>query len=206
MLKDNRSSIFKDTLVLTCITLAAGLLLGIVYQVTRDPIRRNELQKNLESYQKAFSDAKSIDTTDELLKKVEARQNELNTNGSVYGNIILNEILIAKGEGGEQIGYVISVTTHDGYGGDITLSVGIDSNDKITGMEITSMNESPGLGSKANDEPFKSQYSGKNASEFKVVKGASGENEIDAITGATITSNAVTNAVNEATASLKAVI
>ncbi|MDO4397261.1 MAG: RnfABCDGE type electron transport complex subunit G [Oscillospiraceae bacterium] len=98
---------------------------------------------------------------------------------------------------GEIKGYVIPVTTKS-YGGDLSLIVGIDSeSSKITGVEITSINDTAGLGMKAKNADFLEQYFGKTAG-IGVNKNTPSGNEIQAITGATITSKAVTEAVNTA--------
>ena len=97
------------------------------------------------------------------------------------------------------IGHVIKVTTKDGYGGDITLVVGIDSEDKITGIEVLSIDETVGLGMNARNESFKSQYYNKSVKNFIITKtGKQNEQEIDALSGATITSSAFNNAINGA--------
>lgn len=98
---------------------------------------------------------------------------------------------------GEIKGYVITVTTKS-YGGDLSAIVGIDAEtSKITGVEITSINDTAGLGMKAKNADFLNQYFGKTEG-IGVNKNAPGDNEIQAITGATITSKAVTEAVNTA--------
>ena len=106
---------------------------------------------------------------------------------------------VAANAGSELKGYVITTTTHDGYGGDIQVSVGIAADGTVTGIEMLSISETAGLGMNANTPEFKAQYAGKLVDAFAVTKtGAATDNEIDAISGATITSNAVTNAVNTA--------
>ena len=79
------------------------------------------------------------------------------------------------------------------------ISVGFDADGSITGVGIREINDTPGLGLKAKEAGFRDQYVGKNADSLTVTKtGASADNEIDAISGATVTSNAMTNAVNAA--------
>jgi electron transport complex protein RnfG len=104
-------------------------------------------------------------------------------------------------KGGESLGYVIEVSTK-GYGGAIKMFVGIDKSQSITGVLLSSHNETPGLGSKAADEAFSGQYLGAAPEkELFVVKGvAKNDNEIQAISGATITSRAVTQGVSDAIA------
>jgi len=87
-------------------------------------------------------------------------------------------------------------TSAKGYGGDISVMTGIDANGAVTGVSVLSMNETPGLGMKTKGENFLSQFSGKSGKIGVSRAGRPAENGIDAITGATISSRAVTDAVN----------
>lgn len=101
---------------------------------------------------------------------------------------------IGKDSNGETVGY--TVTTQDkSYGGTIEVMTGFDIDGKITGIEILTIDDTPGLGMNAKNDSFKNEYVGKSG-ELTVSKTASEENEIQAITGATITSKAVTRCVN----------
>ncbi len=102
----------------------------------------------------------------------------------------------AYDENNNVIGYVFSVTVKS-YGGDLSCMVGISTEGKVTGVEITTINDTPGLGMKATGEDFLNQFKGKEAG-ITVNKNSSSDTEIQAITGATISSQAVTDAVNEA--------
>lgn len=100
--------------------------------------------------------------------------------------------------GSEIAGYTIKVLP-SGYAGEIEVMVGIKADGTISGVNIGNMKETPGLGAKANEEAFYGQYLGKPATQLSVIKsGTPGETEIQAISGATITSNAVTTGVNAA--------
>lgn len=103
----------------------------------------------------------------------------------------------ALDENGNILGYVFNVTTKS-YGGDLTCMVGISAKDeKVTGVEITAISDTPGLGMKATAKDWLDQFIGKEAG-IKVNKNSSSDTEIQAITSATITSQAVTDAVNQA--------
>lgn len=97
---------------------------------------------------------------------------------------------------GDTIGYVFK-TSAKGYGGDIDLMVGIDTSGKVTGVSILSISETAGLGMNAKNESFINQYIGKSGT-IGVSKNGASDTEIQALTGATITSKAVTSAVNTA--------
>lgn len=97
---------------------------------------------------------------------------------------------------GDTIGYVFK-TSAKGYGGDIDLMVGIDTSGKVTGVSILSISETAGLGMNAKNESFINQYIGKSGT-IGVSKNGASDTEIQALTGATITSKAVTSVVNTA--------
>ena len=103
--------------------------------------------------------------------------------------------------GGEAIGYVFT-TTASSYGGQIKVMTGISTDGTVTGVSILSISDTPGLGMNAEKESFRDQYKkAAPAGGFTVIKnGTAGDTEISAMTGATITSQAVTDAVNDAIA------
>ena len=99
----------------------------------------------------------------------------------------------------ETLGYVITVTAKDGSQGSITFSVGIKNDGTVNGYSITSISETPGLGMKAEEADFYKQFENKKVDKFDVVKATpSKDDEIEAITGSTITSKAMANGCNAA--------
>ena len=178
-------NIIKNTTILTVITLVAGLLLGYVYDITKEPIAKSKEAAKNAAYQTVMAEADAFEA-------MEVDAADLGTGCDV------NEV-VAANAGSELKGYVITTTTHDGYGGDIQVSVGIAADGTVKGIEMLSIAETAGLGMNATTPEFKAQYADKLVDAFVVTKtGAAADNEIDAISGATITSNAVTNAVNTA--------
>ena len=95
-------------------------------------------------------------------------------------------------------GYVITATDKEGYGGDIRVTVGIKADGTVNGVSILSISETAGLGMKATEPAFYEQYQGKQAEKFYVSKDGGDGEPIDALSGATITSRAMTGAVNAA--------
>lgn len=179
-------NIIKNTAILTVITLVAGVLLGFVYEITKEPIALAKEQAKKEAYQAVMAEADTFET-------LELESVDLGISGCG-----IDEVVEAKA-GNETKGYVITVTTSEGYGGNIQVSVGIAVDGTVKGIEMLSIAETAGLGMNADTPEFKAQYAEKTIDTFVVSKtGASAENEIDAISGATITSNAVTGAVNSA--------
>ena len=97
------------------------------------------------------------------------------------------------------IGHVINSTSKDGFGGWVSISTGIQEDGTLNGIAFLSISESAGLGMNARDTDWYKQFTGKKSDKFSVTKtGATSDDEINAISGATITSRAVTGAVNAA--------
>lgn len=196
-----KNTIIKDALALFCITLVAGVLLGFVYEVTKEPIKKQEYETKQKAYQTVFQDATSFKESDTMTAAVEKSSEVLSdtalTEGADFSGITISEALEAHDSSDSLVGYVMNVITANGYGGDIKVSLGISIDGTVTGMEILSINETAGLGMKAAESKFKNQFKDKNVNQFAYTKtGAVEENEIDAISGATITTKAVTEAVN----------
>ena len=187
-------NIIKNTAILTAITLVAGILLGLVYEITKEPIALAKEKAKNEAYQAVMQEADTF----EAYGKFEAKKAAKVLKEAKIPGCEINEVVIAKA-GDEVKGYVITTTTGEGYGGSIQISVGIAKDGTVKGIEMLSISETAGLGMNADTPEFKAQYADKSVEEFVVTKaGATADNEIDAISGATITSNAVTNAVNSA--------
>lgn len=189
-------NIIKNTLILTAITLVAGVLLGLVYEITKEPIAIAKENAKKEAYQAVMAQADTFETYAEFDGDKAA---DSIASAGISGCSV-DEVVVAKA-GDEVKGYVVTVTTSEGYGGDIQISAGIAADGTVKGIEMLSIEETAGLGMNADTPEFKNQYAEKLVESFVVTKvGAAADNEIDAISGATITSDAVTNAVNSAIA------
>ena len=189
------NNIIKNTLILTSITVVSGLLLGIVYDVTKEPIAAAQENTKQEAYRTVLPDAAEFEQYADFDSA--AAQNLLEDNG--YTSDEITEVAEGKDESGTTVGYVISVTSGEAYDGTLSLSVGIASDGTVKGVEMLDISETAGLGMKADESSFKDQFKDKNVESFSYTKsGESGDNMIDAISGATITTNSVTNAVNSA--------
>lgn len=190
------SKIIKDAIILTIITLAAGFGLGFVHDITVVPIEKANNEKKQRAYQAVMPDAKSFDSVDVDSSKMDA------VVSAGFEKQTVKEIVEGKDEAGNGIGYVLTVVSNQGFGGPIEMSVGVSSteNGKITGLDFLSMSESPGLGDNAKKPEFKDvNFKDKVVEKFTVVKGsASSDDQVVAITGATISSEAVTQGVNAA--------
>lgn len=190
-------SILKDTLILCLITLVCGALLGEVYTVTKDPIEQVTLKQTQDSYKAVLKDADTFDEDTTLNELVDHQEDILSKEDFGKNGVTIDNCLLATKDD-QTVGHVITTTTHDGYGGDITIVVGINTSGEIEGIEILSIDETVGLGMRAKSDPsFKEQFLNKAVSYFTLTKtGASSDDEVDALSGATITSTAYTNAVN----------
>lgn len=189
----------KDAAILTIITLISGFLLALVFQVTKEPIELKAYEKKMDAYKTVFEEAKTFDESENAKKLLLESQDIISNSNNNLGKVGIEEILEAKGEG-DSLGYVATVFSDEGYGGKIRISLGYDTRDKkLTKIEILEANETAGLGAKISTPEFKNQYSEKKTSHLNLVKSqVSKDDEIQALSGATISSTAVTNAVNAA--------
>ena len=190
------NKIIKDTISLTLITVVLGGVLGLVYSVTADPIARQEALKKQKACEEVYAEADAFETidleADGLADQIEAALAQAD-----LAEEQIDEAYLAQDASGEALGYVLTVTTGEGYGGDIQFSMGVSADGVIQGISFLSISETAGLGMRADTDSFKSQFAGIQADSIQYSKtGASADNEIDALSGATITTNAVTNGVN----------
>lgn len=165
-------------IALALITLIAGLALGGTYTLTEGKIREQAILAAENARKDAMPEA------DDFVM-LEATGNAIDW---IYEATV----------NGERIGYVAQ-TTVSGFGGPIEVIAGVDEDGRVTGVSVggSSFGETPGLGANAKNKSFTERFIGKSAP-IKVIKagGAAGENTVDAITSATITSNAVAGGVN----------
>ncbi len=168
--------------ILFAITAVAAVLLGFTNMATSKVIAEREKAEKAEGLKTVLADASEFEMVEDL---------------SLDGTII-SEVNAGKANG-EIVGYTFSALPI-GYGGEINMLIGISAEGKLTGIQILSHNETPGLGAKATEPEFKDQFLGKSAEKplTLVKKATSSENEVQAISGATITSTAVTDGINAA--------
>lgn len=195
------NQIIKNTLALFAITAVAGLLLGVVYEGTKEARANQAAKTQQKAYQTVFEDASDFEevSLEQAKNAVKYSEKEVVIEGAVK----------ALDKNGAVLGYVVTVTAKEGYGGDIKFSVGVDIENHVTGISYLSISETAGLGMKAKDKEFIDQYSEADKdseSEFIVNKDGSNGIVIDAIGGATITSRAVTKGVNAACQAAKALV
>lgn len=175
----NIKEIIRIGFILFAITAISALLLAYANKTTAPLIAENNQKKTDAAMKVVFPDGDSFEKLE-----IEAEN--------------VTEAYAAKDSSGNTIGACI-VSSDKGYGGEIKIIAGFDKDKKITGVDILTHSETPGLGANAANPEFKNQFAGK-TSPIEAVKGDAGENQISAMSGATITSKAVTRAVNSAAA------
>ena len=171
--------ILKPALSLFLIAAITTALLGFVYRLTLEPIENQHRQTKEITMREIMAGASSF------------RELEVSKTGSI--------VRVFEGlNGGNTEGYIIELSAN-GYSGTIEMMVGISkAENEITGMRILRHSETPGLGAQAVRAAFYNRYNNRELNPLRVVKASPGANEIEALTGATITTRAITEAVNEA--------
>lgn len=184
-----KNDILKPTIVLLAICVVIALALSITNKITVSRIAEleaeNEAKSMAELIEAETFEKKGLDIVD-VAEPFEYH--------------------IAK-NGDECVGYIF-VTSAKGYGGEVSVMTAVNTDGSVKAVSVLSAdNETPGLGQNVTKESFYSQYSGKKSGVTVVKNGAVAENnEIDAVTGATISSKAVTEAVNKALENFDVVI
>ena len=202
--KDKKERMLWIVISICLIAVISGAMLGAVYAITKKPIEDTAERKKQESFREVMPEGAGYTEADDahlsLIGSVDGKEgmdalNETLSKDGITG-ITMESWTLAAADG-SYIGDIWIVTTHEGYAGDIRMAVGVKDH-AVTGVKMLSIGETAGLGMEARDNPeFTKQYVGKNVESFTVVKNTpAGESKIQAITGATITSRAVTKAVN----------
>lgn len=188
--------IIKLGLVLLLVCAIAATALAFTNEVTKDKIIQNAIEANRLARQEVFPNADDFKL---IASEDEEAEFEAHANSASFlsENPEVKEVYEAL-SGDQVVGYVIKAEPN-GYGGAVEVIVGFDIEGTLTGVRVGNHQETPGLGAKAKTEKFYLQYDGLTvASSIEVVKVdvAEGSNQIKAISGATITSAAVTQGVN----------
>lgn len=189
-----KETVFQNVIVMLLITLVSGFLLGYINDLTKAPIEAAMVKEKNESYARMFRDADEFN--EELLNSEVQNdiKNFLKDNGFSGGSV--NGVVEVKSSGLLN-GYILTTSSSNAYGGNITISLGIDMKGNIVGIDYVNISETAGLGMNAKEDSFKNQFVGKNSEQLTYVKGSpTNDNEIEAITSATVTTSAVIEAVN----------
>lgn len=196
--KTSGSKIPRSAVVLCAITLLAGLALSGIFAMTKDTIAEQEAAAAAEAYKAVLPDADSFKSNETMDAAIEALAG--GTYGTDFGKVTINEAYEAVDASGNTIGTVVSVTSGDGFDGNVTVAVGILTDGTISGIDFTELHETAGMGMRCGEDEWKSQFTGRNVPSFTLNKagGSTSDEEIDSVSGASVTSGAVVNAVNAA--------
>lgn len=197
--KKPKPKIPKAAVALTVITLLAGLALGGVNAMTAETIEQQAIAANAAAYAEVVPLAEEFGYDDAISANVEEFAEDVYGRGT-YGNVYINDVVVGTDASGNVVGYGINVTTADGFDGNITMTVGIDTDGTILGIAFTELNETAGMGMRVDEDSFKEQFVGVQVDSFTLNKsgGSTADDEIDSVSGASTTSGAVVNAVNAA--------
>ncbi len=166
-------SILKNTGILLAITLVAAIALSYVYELTKGPIAEAAQQAKAEAYQQVYEAAATFEDVDNAAAQIKDYNAKL-TNGTA-----VEEVLRTVDEAGNPLGYVLTVTAK-GYAGPVRIALGIDKSGTVVGYAVLEHEESPGFGANCENEDVRKQFLGITAAD-----------QLDGITGATITTNAL---------------
>ena len=212
-----KSSMMKDAVILCAITLILGAVLAGVYTLTKKPIEDAQAKANNEACEAVVASGDAVQNTiatGEAVKFLQTHDlsNQEVKEGENSQELLINYVDIQEIHPTEDGGYVYLADALKGYGGKISFAMGIDKYGLTTGISITSQSETAGLGAKCEDEEFQSQfadvYVGSSASELYSKEPPEEQDwtdeegrerhpkaQVQAITGATVTSRAITRAV-----------
>lgn len=177
----------KLGLILFLITAVAAAVLGVSNSVTSERIAEVDRIANEVAKQEILEDAESFTKLDEnQLKEIVGSNNDV---------LEINE---GYDENSSLVGYTFKVISK-GYGGDIEFMTGISTEGHITGIKVLNHGETPGLGANSTESYFTDSFKGKTVdSDITAVKDPQADNEVQALTSATITTNAIVDGVNMA--------
>ena len=166
--------IFKNTVILLAITLVATAALSFVYELTKDPIAFAQQQKKVRAYQEVYADAATFTDLPDAAALL-ADFNAGRTDGSS-----IEEVLEAKDAAGQTLGYVLTAKNTKGYGGAVRIALGIDAGGTVVGYAVLEHSESPGFGANCENADVREQFIGITSAD-----------QLDGISGATYTTNAL---------------
>lgn len=178
MKKFSAKEVLVPSVSLFVISLVVTLLLAVTNNVTAPLIEQLSVETEIQTRKTVLTEASYFDDENKTVT----------LDGTEYTYCV--------GLDAEKnvVGYIFTTSTK-GYGGEVKVMTGVSADGKVTGVEALSLSETAGLGMNAKNESFRNQYIGKSG-EIGVAKNSPKENEIQALTGATITSSAFTDAVN----------
>lgn len=202
---DKKSNMFVDAIILCVITLILGAVLAGVYTITKKPIEDAQKKTNNEACAVVVSqedkvkdnDDKAVSGAAAYLKGHDLANAEVKKEQG--GDLLSEYVEIEEVHPTEKGGKVYLASALKGYGGKISFALGVDAEGAITGIQITSQSETAGLGANCENDDFKGRFKGVRAPETTSAemynKNETNETQVQALSGATVTSRAITRAV-----------
>ena len=172
------STLTNMLIALMVITIVSGGVLGFIYGLTKPAIDKVEENKNIKAINEVLKTDAAIATTESV----------------VIEDLTYN---LAYDAEGNFIGAAVKTYSKNGFGGKIELMVGMLADGVINKVSVLSQAETPGLGANMVNDKFKGQFDGKDPKNFKLMVKKDG-GDVDAITAATISSRAVSEAIKRA--------
>ncbi len=200
-MRKEETSLVHDIVIITIITLIAGLLLGVIHSITAGPIAAQEEKTRIRTQKAVFPAASSFKAVEGIADD-EVLIEKVTDTGLTKTEVCAVDI--AYDEAGDKLGYVVTSLNKEGYGGEIKIMTGIDTTGEelsINGIAFLTLAETAGMGMKADLPEFKDQFVDLVPGDDMIVytkTGKSAPNEIDAISGSTITTSSVMKAANAA--------
>ena len=200
-MRKEETSLVHDIVIITIITLIAGLLLGVIHSITAGPIAAQEEKTRIRTQKAVFPAASSFKVVEGIADD-EVLIEKVADTGLTKTEVCAVDI--AYDEAGDKLGYVVTSLNKEGYGGEIKIMTGIDTTGEelsINGIAFLTLAETAEMGMKADLPEFKDQFVDLVPGDDMIVYtkiGKSAPNEIDAISGSTITTSSVMKAANAA--------
>ncbi|MBO6108664.1 MAG: RnfABCDGE type electron transport complex subunit G [Eubacterium sp.] len=202
-MEKKKDTMVKDAIILCLITLVLGAVLAGVYAITKKPIEEAQAKTNNEACEKVVADGDKVLDNDE--NKVGDATEYLNSHDLSNAEVaevsdsLSGWVVIEEAHPTENGGTVYLVTAKKGYGGDLSFALGVGADSAITGISITSQAETAGLGANCENEEWQAGFAGKvlpsDPSQVMYNKQESNDSQVQALSGATVTSRAIANAV-----------
>jgi electron transport complex protein RnfG len=187
----NKESDLQLVIVFILVCAISGGILTAVAKLTAEPIEKTKKEIKLSAVFAVLPEVANDPDQDKT--KVKFEDNGTSVEATVFPG---------KDKNGNIVGYAVSSVSHKGYSGDIEVMVGVLPDGSIRSVKIVKQAETPGLGTKIQSDDFINQFIGKSLDNFKFkVKKENGD--VDAITAATISSKAVTEAIEFALKAIK---
>lgn len=202
-----KDTMMKDALILCAITLILGAILAGVYTVTKKPIEDAQAMTNNEACQKVVETGATVGDDDAaLVKEVNAyfAEHDLSNQKTSEGDLLsvyveVTQVHKVTDKDKKENGRVYLANAKKGYGGNISFALGVDGEGKVTGISITSESETAGLGANCENADWQKSFAGKvlpsDPSQNMYNKNEETDSQVQALSGATVTSRAITNAV-----------